>query len=206
MKNGPEAIQELIDWGVEFDTHQNDEGKTKVALGREGGHTQRRVLHHKDTTGREIEDKLLKATREHHNITILEHHFAIDLITTAKLALASPPRCVGIYALNEDTGEVLTLRSDRVLLCTGGAGRVYLYTTNPGIATGDGVAMAWRAGCEISNMEFVQFHPTCLYHHSLKSFLITEAMGEGAELLTRKGAASCPTTITSSCFRDILSH
>ena len=188
VEKGPEAIQELIGWGVEFDTHQNDEGKTKVALGREGGHTQRRVLHHKDTTGREIEEKLLKASREHPNITILEHHFAIDLITTAKLALASPPRCVGIYALNEDTGEVLTLRSDRVLLCTGGAGRVYLYTTNPGIATGDGVAMAWRAGCEISNMEFVQFHPTCLYHHSLKSFLITEAMrGEGAELIDKKG-------------------
>lgn len=188
VKNGPEAIQELVDWGVKFDTHKNDEGETEVALGCEGGHTKRRVLYHKDTTGREIEDKLLRATREHPNITLLEHHFAIDLITTAKLALASPPRCIGIYALNEDNGEVLTLRSDRVLLCTGGAGRVYLYTTNPNIATGDGVAMAWRVGCEISNMEFVQFHPTCLYHHSLKSFLITEAMrGEGAELIDKNG-------------------
>jgi L-aspartate oxidase len=188
VSNGPAAIQELINWGVEFDTHPGKDGDPEIALGREGGHTERRILHHKDTTGREIEDKLLSASRKHPNITILEHHFAIDLITTAKLAIASPPRCVGIYALDENSSKILTLRSDRVLLCTGGAGRVYLYTTNPGVATGDGVAMAWRAGCEIANMEFVQFHPTCLYHHSLNSFLITEAMrGEGAELIDKEG-------------------
>lgn len=188
VSEGPEAINELIEWGVEFDKKKTESGEKKIALGREGGHTKRRILHHKDTTGREIETKLLAEARETENIDFLEHHFAIDLITTAKLALASPPRCVGIYALNEETGEVLTLRSDRVLLCTGGSGRVYLYTTNPDVATGDGVAIAWRAGCEIANMEFVQFHPTCLYHHELKSFLITEAMrGEGAELIDKNG-------------------
>jgi len=188
ISKGPSAIDELIEWGVEFDEKMGEDGEMEVALGREGGHTQRRVLHHKDTTGREIETKLLAAARSHKNITILEHHFAIDLITTAKLALASPPRCVGVYVLDEDSGEIITLRSDRTLLCTGGSGKVYLYTTNPDVATGDGVAMAWRAGCEIANMEFIQFHPTCLYHHELKSFLITEAMrGEGAELIDREG-------------------
>lgn len=188
VAKGPPAIQELIDWGVEFDEHIDESGESTVALGREGGHTQRRVLHHKDTTGREIETKLLAAAKGNDRIELLEHHFAIDLITTAKLALATPPRCIGVYALNEDSGDILTLRSDRVLLCTGGCGKVYLYTTNPEVATGDGVAMAWRAGCEIANMEFVQFHPTCLYHHELKSFLITEAMrGEGAELIDKQG-------------------
>jgi len=188
ISEGPDAIRELVDWGVEFDTADSEDGSEELALGREGGHTRRRVLHHKDTTGREIETKLLAAARASSNIDFLEHHFAIDVITTRRLALASPPRCVGIYALDEESGEVLTLRSDRVLLCTGGSGRVYLYTTNPGVATGDGVAMAWRAGCEIANMEFVQFHPTCLYHHELKSFLITEAMrGEGAELIDENG-------------------
>ena len=170
VSDGPRAIKEVIE------------------LGREGGHTRRRILHHKDTTGREIETKLLAAVKTSPQITLFEHHFAIDLITTSKLALDAPQRCVGIYALDEETGSVITLRSDRVLLCTGGSGRVYLYTTNPDVATGDGVAMAWRAGCEIANMEFVQFHPTCLYHHELKSFLITEAMrGEGAELIDKHG-------------------
>lgn len=188
ISDGPAAIQELIDWGVEFDKKKMADGDIEHALGREGGHTQRRVLHHKDTTGREIEDKLLEEARDTEGIDLLEHHFAVDLITTTKLGLAASTRCVGIYALDEATEEVLTLRSDRVLLCTGGAGRVYLYTTNPMVASGDGVAMAWRAGCEVANMEFVQFHPTCLYHHELKSFLITEAMrGEGAELIDKDG-------------------
>lgn len=189
VSEGPATIRELVDWGVDFDKKpEPDEDGVEFALGREGGHTQRRILHHKDTTGREIETELLAEARETENITFFEHHFAIDLITTAKLALASPPRCVGIYVLDEDSGDVLALRSDRVLLCTGGAGRVYLYTTNPKVASGDGVAMAWRAGCEIANMEFIQFHPTCLYHHELKSFLITEAMrGEGAELIDKHG-------------------
>ncbi len=188
VSEGPEAIDELIAWGVEFDRRENGNGESEIDLGREGGHTKRRILHSKDTTGREIETKLLSAVRAAGNIDLLEHHFAIDLITTAKLGFASSVRCIGLYALNEDTGEVLTLRSDRVILCTGGSGRVYLYTTNPKVATGDGVAMAWRAGAEIANMEFVQFHPTCLYHHEVKSFLITEAMrGEGAKLVDKHG-------------------
>lgn len=188
VSDGPRAIQELIAWGVHFDGAISDSGEEVIELGREGGHTRRRILHHKDTTGREIETKLLAAVRNSAKIDLFENHFAIDLITTSKLALDAPQRCVGIYVLNEASGEVVTLRSDRVLLCTGGSGRVYLYTTNPDVATGDGVAMAWRAGCEIANMEFVQFHPTCLYHHELKSFLITEAMrGEGAELIDKNG-------------------
>ena len=193
VSDGPRAIEELIDWGVHFDGTITDTGEEVIELGREGGHTRRRILHHKDTTGREIETKLLAAVKASPQITLYEHHFAIDLITTSKLALDAPQRCVGIYVLNEESGAVITLRSDRVLLCTGGSGRVYLYTTNPDVATGDGVAMAWRAGCEIANMEFVQFHPTCLYHHELKSFLITEAMrGEGAELIDKHGRRFMP--------------
>jgi L-aspartate oxidase len=185
---GPAAIDELIAWGVNFDHRGNDRGEEELDLGREGGHTKRRILHSKDTTGREIETKLVTAVRAAENIDLFERHFAIDLITTSRLGFASATRCVGLYALNEETGEVLTFRSDRVVLCTGGCGRVYLYTTNPKVATGDGVAMAWRAGAEIANMEFVQFHPTCLYHHEVKSFLITEAMrGEGATLVDKDG-------------------
>ncbi|MBU6180765.1 MAG: FAD-dependent oxidoreductase, partial [Verrucomicrobia bacterium] len=188
VSEGPRAIRELIEWGVHFDGERSDSGEEIIALGREGGHTARRILHHKDTTGREIETELLARVREHPGIDLLEHHFAIDLITTAKIAPRTPQRCVGLYVLDEKGGAVKTLRSDRVLLCTGGSGRVYLYTTNPDVATGDGVAMAWRAGCEVANMEFVQFHPTCLYHHELKSFLVTEAMrGEGAELIDKHG-------------------
>jgi len=188
VSEGPDAIDELVSWGVEFDHRQDENGEESLALGREGGHTRRRVLHHKDTTGREIETKLLAAVRASGNIDLFEHHFAIDLITTNKLGHALPPRCVGAYCLDEESGEVEVYRSDRVILCTGGSGRVYLYTTNPKVATGDGVAMAWRAGCRVANMEFVQFHPTCLYHHERKSFLITEAMrGEGAELIDKRG-------------------
>ncbi len=188
VSEGPRAIAELIDWGVKFDGAVSDTGEERIELGREGGHTARRILHHKDTTGREIETKLLDRVRESPRIDLYEHHFAIDFITTSKLDLGLPRRCVGLYVLDEESGEVLTFRSDRTLLCTGGSGRVYLYTTNPDIATGDGVAMAWRAGCEVSNMEFIQFHPTCLYHHQLKSFLVTEAMrGEGAELIDKHG-------------------
>lgn len=188
VSEGPEAIAELLSWGVDFDHEENGDGTRSLALGREGGHTRRRILFHKDTTGREIEERLIARARADSRIRFYEHHFAIDLITTTKLDPAAPPRCLGIYALDEATGKVATFRSDRILLCTGGSGRVYLYTTNPSVATGDGVAMAWRAGCEIANMEFVQFHPTCLYHHELKSFLVTEAMrGEGAELIDKHG-------------------
>lgn len=187
VSEGPARIAELVDWGVRFD-RRDAKGHTEFDLTREGGHTQRRVLHYQDTTGQEMSDKLLAAARLNPNITILENHFAIDLITTAKLGFVSEDRCLGLYALNETTGEVITMRSDRVVLATGGCGRVYLYTTNPSIATGDGVAMAWRAGARVGNMEFIQFHPTCLYHPQKRSFLITEAMrGEGAVLIGKDG-------------------
>ncbi len=183
VSEGPDRIQELIGLGVAFDQHE-DEGKQVLSLGREGGHSKRRILHSRDTTGREIEEKLLAAARAEPNITFHEHHYAIDLITTAKLGLPSENRCVGIYALDEKAGVVESFRSDRVILATGGCGKVYLYTSNPDIATGDGVAMAWRAGVMISNMEFIQFHPTVLYHPQVKSFLISEALrGEGGVLL-----------------------
>ena len=185
VSEGPQAIEDLVALGVHFDQGKQNEG---FSLGMEGGHSQRRILHSKDTTGLEIETRLLEAVERNEKIDVLEHHFAIDLITTRRLGFASPPRCVGIYVLDENSGEVVTLRSDRVILCTGGSGRVYQYTTNPKVATGDGVAMAWRAGAEIANMEFVQFHPTCLYHTEQKSFLISEAVrGEGGVLVGRDG-------------------
>ena len=187
IEQAPERMRELMDWGVHFDTTQVN-GHSELVLGREGGHTQRRILHKGDTTGREIAEKLLAKARATQGITFHENHFAIDLITTAKLGFATEDRCLGLYALNEASGEVITFRSDRVILATGGSGRVYLYTTNPEIATGDGVAMAWRAGATIANMEFIQFHPTCLYHSKVKNFLITEAMrGEGGVLIGQDG-------------------
>ncbi len=186
VEAAPAAIGAMVARGVEFDRAEGG----GFALGKEGGHTHRRILHARDTTGREIAQKLLAAARAEPGIELLESHFAIDLITTAKLDRAGPNRVVGLYALAEASGEILTLRSDRVVLCTGGCGRVYLYTTNPKVATGDGVAMAYRAGAQVANMEFVQFHPTCLYHHEVKNFLISEAVrGEGGELVDKNGHA-----------------
>lgn len=188
ITEGPERIAELVKWGVEFDVRESPDGHLEFDLTKEGGHSKRRVLHSADATGRELSEKLLAAVRSKPNITIYENHYAIDLITTAKLGLVSEDRVLGLYALKEEPGEVVTFRSGRVILATGGSGRVYLYTTNPRIATGDGVAMAWRARATIANMEFVQFHPTCLYHPQKRSFLITEAMrGEGARLIDKDG-------------------
>jgi L-aspartate oxidase len=188
VTEGPEAIAGLRSVGVEFDEKKNSDGTTEVNLGMEGGHTKRRVLHHQDLTGREIEEKLLAAVRAEANIDLLEDHFAIDLIVSSKLGLPGESRCIGLYILDDRRGEVITLRSDRVVLATGGCGKVYLYTTNPDVATGDGVAMAWRAGAAVANMEFIQFHPTCLYHPKAKSFLISEAVrGEGGVLIDEDG-------------------
>lgn len=187
VNEGPARIAELVELGVEFDQREVD-GHLEFDLTREGGHSKRRILHHHDTTGKEISDRLVAAARQEPNITLLEHHYAIDLITTAKLGFVSEDRVLGLYALNEETGEVETYRSDRVILATGGCGRVYQYTTNPKVATGDGVAMAWRAGASVEDMEFIQFHPTCLYHPQKRSFLITEALrGEGAVLVGKDG-------------------
>lgn len=188
VTEGPARIAEIIHWGVHFDQKEAVSGHLEFDLTREGGHSKRRVLHSLDATGKEVTEKLIAAVAAHPNIEVLENHFAIDLITTGKLGLVSEDRCLGLYVLNETNGEVDTFRSDRVILATGGCGRVYLYTTNPSIATGDGVAMAWRAGVAVANMEFIQFHPTCLYHPQKRSFLITEAMrGEGAVLIGKDG-------------------
>jgi L-aspartate oxidase len=188
VREGPDRIQELIDLGMSFDLRERPDGMTELDLGREGGHSKRRILHAHDFTGREIENTLLAAVEKHPAIRVLEDHMAVDLITTGKLGYATEDRVVGAYVLEEKSGRVETLRSDRIVLATGGCGKVYLYTTNPDIASGDGVAMAWRAGAAVSNMEFVQFHPTCLFHPEAKSFLISEAVrGEGGVLVDERG-------------------
>jgi L-aspartate oxidase len=186
VTDGPARIQELIEIGVHFD--ERADGSHQPELAKEGGHSKRRILHSKDMTGREIERALLAAVAAHPEIDVLENHIAVDLITLGKLGLPGEDRCVGVYILNEAAGEVFPVRTDRVVLATGGCGKVYLYTTNPGIATGDGVAMAWRAGAGVANMEFIQFHPTCLYHPEARGLLISEAVrGEGARLIDAKG-------------------
>jgi L-aspartate oxidase len=189
IADGPERIRELIELGVQFD-ERNDGNPAAhtLDLGREGGHSRRRILHSRDATGNEIEQSLLRAVSTHAQIEMLDNHIAVDLITLRKLGHVSDDRCLGVYVLDVATNEVLTLRSDRIVLATGGCGKVYLYTTNPAIATGDGVAMAWRAGAAIANMEFIQFHPTCLYHPEAGSFLISEAVrGEGGYLRDARG-------------------
>ncbi len=188
VKEGPEAIRKLMAAGMEFNRRDKEDGTDELDLGREGGHSKRRILHWKDITGRAIEDALVARVKATDGITVFEHHTAVDLITTGKLGYAMQDSCVGIYALDEKSGNVITLRSDVTVLATGGCGKVYLYSTNPDIATGDGMAMAWRAGAVVANMEFIQFHPTCLYHPEAKSFLISEAVrGEGGILLDGKG-------------------
>src|SRR5262249_34134567 len=183
----PARIQDLIELGLEFDEREVS-GHREFDLGREGGHSKRRVLHVRDVTGKEIENVLLRELGRQSHVDLLENHMAVDLITAAKIGIAAEDRCLGVYVLDEITGEVETIRSDRIVLATGGCGKVYLYTTNPDIATGDGVAMAWRAGATIANMEFVQFHPTCLFHPKAKSFLISEAVrGEGGILRNNQG-------------------
>lgn len=187
VSEGPERIRELIELGLHFD-ERDHAGHRELDLGREGGHSKRRVLHVQDVTGLEIENTLLRELQRASNVELLENHMAVDLITAGKLGFAAEDRCLGVYVLDEKSGEVQTVRTDRLLLATGGCGKVYLYTTNPAIATGDGVAMAWRAGAAIANMEFIQFHPTCLFHAQAKSFLISEAVrGEGGVLRNSRG-------------------
>lgn len=195
VHEGPERIRELIALGTNFSLRPGTGSAagedSEYDLGREGGHSHRRILHATDATGREIMRALVEAVRQQPNILVLERHLAVDLLIDARFdpAIASPA-CWGAYVLDLDAGVVKRLRARATLLATGGAGKVYLYTSNPDIATGDGVAIAYRAGVPIANMEFIQFHPTCLYHPQAKSFLITEAMrGEGAILRRPDGEA-----------------
>jgi len=186
VEAAPQRVQELETFGVHFETRADG----SYDLGTEGGHTHRRVMHAGDITGEEIIRVMLEKVHAHPNITVMEKCFAIDLVTTGWLKLPGPTRCVGGYFLNVDKESVFAVRAPYTMLATGGAGKVYLYTSNPDVATGDGIAMAWRAGLPIRNMEFVQFHPTCLYHPDARSFLISEAVrGEGAELINAAGEA-----------------
>lgn len=185
VHGGPAAIQELIDLGVDFTKNQEPTaGPSCYHLTREGGHTKRRVIHSNDLTGKEVLRALVDNVKKNPNITVFEDKFAIDLITSDKyLPNFNENRCLGAYVFHRESKEVLCIRSRETYLCTGGHGKVYLYTSNPDVATGDGLAMGWRAGCKVANLEFMQFHPTCLYHSNAKSFLISEAVrGEGAIL------------------------
>jgi L-aspartate oxidase len=192
VTNGPDMIHELISLGVNFSHDSTQTGR--LDLTQEGGHSRRRIVHTKDLTGQEVERALLHNVEMNKNIEIYENHMVIDLITTSKFIKRgistneTEETCWGAYVLDISTGKVRTFLARVIVLATGGAGKVYLYTSNPDIATGDGVAIAYRAGATIANMEFVQFHPTCLYHPLEKNFLISEAVrGEGGWLLDKKG-------------------
>lgn len=211
VREGPAAIRRLIELGVQFDRADDHEAKNKNGHGesqdfdfgdydltREGGHSHRRVIHAGDVTGAELMRGLLEALRRRDKVRILEHHCAVDLLTTRKVAnlkrgptTTRPPavnRVLGAYVLDERTGHVKTFVAKTVMLAAGGASKVYLYSSNPDVATGDGIAMAWRIGAEVANMEFIQFHPTCLFHPKAKSFLISEALrGEGGILRRKDG-------------------
>jgi len=190
VERGAAAVNWLIEQGVPFS--REDKDSKDYHLTREGGHSHRRIIHVADATGKAVQHILSEKVRAHPNVTVLEHHIAVDLITGKKFE-GSNQRCHGAYVLNTALGEVLTIASSNTVLATGGAGKVYLYTSNPDTATGDGIAMGWRAGCRVSNMEFMQFHPTCLYHPHAKSFLISEAVrGEGGMLKLPDGTRFMP--------------
>jgi L-aspartate oxidase len=187
VERSPEVINWLIELGVNFDTETQPDGTTEFHLTKEGGHSHRRVIHAADATGREIATTLSDQLSTHSNVEIFKKYVAVDLITKDKIGHKGN-NCLGAYALNLETGQVELFRARYVILATGGASKVYLYTSNPDTASGDGIAMAWRAGCRIGNLEFNQFHPTCLYHPDTKSFLISEALrGEGAKLVLPDG-------------------
>jgi L-aspartate oxidase len=190
VERGAAAIKWLISQGVPFT--RDDGSDSGYHLTREGGHSHRRIIHATDATGRAVQETIAYKARMHPNITLLEQYIAVDLITCKKLR-KDDNYCYGAYALNSLSGEVVTIAAENTVLATGGAGKVYLYTTNPDTATGDGIAMGWRAGCRVSNMEFIQFHPTCLYHPHAKSFLISEAVrGEGGILKLPDGSRFMP--------------
>ena len=191
VEHGKAVIDWLISQGVAFTLDSTS--NIGYHLTREGGHSQRRIIHAADATGHAIQKTLSSRVLTHPNISVLEKHISVDLITGKKLAKANDNRCYGAYVLNSLTDEVITIAANNTILATGGSGKVYLYTTNPDTATGDGIAIAWRAGCRVANMEFIQFHPTCLYHPHAKSFLITEAVrGEGGILKLPDGTRFMP--------------
>ncbi len=197
VKNGPDRINELIQLGVKFNIRKKNhahDASEQLDLGREGGHSQNRIVHAQDMTGQEIERVLVSHLQHHDNITLFENHIAIDLITLSTsmkrglITTAHEDYCCGAYVLDKTSGRVHSFSANTTLIATGGAGKVYLYTSNPDIATGDGIAMAYRAGATLANLEFVQFHPTCLYHPDAKNFLISEAVrGEGGILIDERG-------------------
>jgi L-aspartate oxidase len=192
VRHGRERVEWLIAQGVPFSTRVSRSGIQEYHLTREGGHSHRRVVHAADATGRAIEKALVERVMEHPNISLFERHMAIDLISSGKLGRI-PDRCAGAYVLDLERQKVRTIAARCCVLASGGAGKVYLYTSNPDVATGDGIGMAWRAGCAIANMEFVQFHPTCLYHPQAKTFLLTEALrGEGGHLILDSGERFMP--------------
>jgi L-aspartate oxidase len=187
IQGGPKRIRDLIELGVQF--VYDEKNKEKLSLGREGGHSKRRVAHAYDLTGKEIERALLEKVKSTKNIMFYENYTAVDLLVVNRGEKGREKRvCVGAYVL-QDVGKVETFKAKSTILCTGGCGKVYLYTSNPDISTGDGIAMAFRAGAKVANMEFVQFHPTCLFHPKAKNFLISEAVrGEGAILIHKDGS------------------
>jgi L-aspartate oxidase len=187
VSEGPRLIKELVAFGAEFDKDVSG----SYSLAREGGHSHRRVIRSKDLTGRVVAEALISRVKAHKNIRILEQHTAIDLLTTDKIAPDfAKNACVGAWFFCRETKKVVRVVSPQTFLCTGGHGKLYLYTSNPDSATGDGLAIGWRAGCRVANLEFMQFHPTCLYHHKAKNFLISEAVrGEGGVLKNLRGEA-----------------
>ncbi len=214
IENGPKMIEELIEWGTRFTLRRDENGEPNFDLAMEGGHSKHRIVHASDLTGQEIERALIDAVEDKDNIEVYTDHIAIDIITKAKLdrnikSESKEDRALGAYVLDIKTGRVNTFLSMVTLLATGGGGKVYLYTSNPDIATGDGIAMGYRAGAGISNMEFIQFHPTCLYHPQAKSFLISEAVrGEGGILRLKNGNTFMEKYHSMGCLapRDIVAR
>ena len=191
--NARSCVQWLIDQGVLFDTHVQPNGEESYHLTREGGHSHRRILHAADATGREVQSTLVSKAQNHPNIRVLERSNAVDLIVADKIGLPGTRRVVGAWVWNRNKETVETCHAKAVVLATGGASKVYQYTTNPDISSGDGIAMAWRAGCRVANLEFNQFHPTALYHPQARNFLLTEALrGEGAYLKRPDGTRFMP--------------
>ena len=191
--NARSCVQWLIDQGVLFDTHVQPNGEESYHLTREGGHSHRRILHAADATGREVQSTLVSKAQNHPNIRVLERSNAVDLIVSDKIGLPGTRRVVGAWVWNRNKEKVETCHAKAVVLATGGASKVYQYTTNPDISSGDGIAMAWRAGCRVANLEFNQFHPTALYHPQARNFLLTEALrGEGAYLKRPDGTRFMP--------------